>query len=187
VPSFPRQGLDSTEDTNASCIDTHLQPPNLLITMAPLTFTEWETLAPAGPIRPSISLLARQQLPFLLPWSTVPIPIGTTFFSSRASGPAPFANTSPFDAASLSSTRLNFEARKGGQATFTNTSSRHTGHNEEHLSASLGVSVGCKFLSVGVTGSYDEDVVQNNDVSHTWHIHIHTHQVTTIYRTKRNH
>lgn len=132
--------------------------------MSPITLAEWENF---DPTRPSITLLAKQKLPLNLPWGTVPVVIGTPFFSSRAENEAPFTGRSPFDTHSLSKTPLKFEATDGGRASFTSTSSRSAGHSTEHLSASLGISVGCKFLSAGVTGSYDEDVAENVDVSHS--------------------
>jgi len=53
----------------------------------------------------------------------------------------------------------------GGQATYVSANSDTSSSSSEHLSMSLGLSVGCEFLGASVSGKYDKDVLENTDVS----------------------
>lgn len=114
--------------------------------------------------RTTIVGLVTSGLPILLPWSSsiAAVRPGTTFHSRLSATDDVWSKHNPF--ADLDKTRVVYTNSDGGQATYNSTKTTSSANNSEHLSVSLGVSVGCKFLNASVTGQYDKDVLENNDV-----------------------
>lgn len=63
-----------------------------------------------------------------------------------------------------------YEGEIDGRASFKDAESASHTTELSHLSGSLGVTVGCPFLSVSVSGTYDKTVLENEDVSHYTHL-----------------
>ncbi|EUC40363.1 hypothetical protein COCMIDRAFT_109002 [Bipolaris oryzae ATCC 44560] len=102
--------------------------------------------------------LASQGLPLYLPWSKDYIAIGSGFNSaSIASSSSPWVSKCPYI---IDNAKCVMEI-SGTTSSYREGNSFSSVQHSEHLSASLGVTVGCKFLSANVTGSYDETVSDN--------------------------
>ncbi|OJJ42179.1 hypothetical protein ASPZODRAFT_147706 [Penicilliopsis zonata CBS 506.65] len=115
------------------------------------------------PTRPRLQDLARDGHAFGLPWSNqVKMPL-TGFESSRVEDATrgPWLLSSPFDLSEASLTTLLPETGSW-TASFRDGFSTHASSSHEHLSASLGLTVGCPFLSASVSAEYDR-TVQNNE------------------------
>jgi hypothetical protein len=112
----------------------------------------------------SLSNLSSARLPLCIPWSRTmkAVRLGTTFHSRLSATFDPWSKACPFlDIAAMPILYTNDD---GGQATYISAKSTSAGSNLEHLSMSLGLSVGCSFLGASVTGKYDKDVLENSDV-----------------------
>lgn len=111
----------------------------------------------------SLQNLASQSLVLYLPWSKAHIAIGSGFnWAAIASGSSPWVSKCPY-------------IIDGGISSYWEGNSSSSAQHSEHFSASLGVTVGCKFLSVSVTGSYDKSVSDNLAVledqkAHEWFV-----------------
>ena len=112
----------------------------------------------------TITSQASSSLPILLPWSSSIAPVlpGTAFRSILASTDAPWATVSPFT--ELGDQLIVYTNDDGGLSTYNSAKSTSSSSNSEHLSVSLGVSVGCPFLNASASGQYDKDVLENKDV-----------------------
>ncbi|KAH8597448.1 hypothetical protein B0O99DRAFT_592606 [Bisporella sp. PMI_857] len=116
--------------------------------------------------RPTVSRQAKSGYPIILPWTAEPLPLGTSFESALSHTINPFLKTNAFDPASLCQARFLY-TKDGGTASYASTSTTSSGTSNDHMSVSLGVTVGCPFLNASVTGSYDKDVLENNDALKT--------------------
>ncbi|KAK3389205.1 hypothetical protein B0H63DRAFT_445418 [Podospora didyma] len=122
------------------------------------------------PSRPSLPAIANAGHPFSIPGGGEIRRILCGFESSCLTSPAgPWLDpsSSPFDLRPGTGTpQLNaiLPDTKGGNASFRDGFSTHTGSKTEHLSAELGVSVGVPFLAKAtVTGKYDRTVIENQN------------------------
>lgn len=116
------------------------------------------------PFRASLSKQAAGGTPLNLPWSARYIAPGTSFKSALVKAPeGPFLKPSPFDSKSLEEAAYVFE-KNDLQGSFMEATSTSSGFNSEHLSVSLGITVGCSFLNASVSGRYDKSLLQNSDV-----------------------
>lgn len=127
------------------------------------------------PSRPSSATLKHQadlKQPLILPWHPQKTIAPGTLFHSRLceSEEGPWSQQSPFKSDSLAETPFEFVADDGGVGSFRSATSSVSGSSSEHLSVSMGVTVGAPFLSASVTGSYDREVQKNTDVSSRSHI-----------------
>ena len=88
----------------------------------------------------------------------------TTFDSSRSShADGPWLLSCPFDLTGLRMTNI-IPDRGGSVVSFRDGLSTNTGSSSEHLSAALGLTVGYPFLNASVTGQYDKNVLENENV-----------------------
>lgn len=117
------------------------------------------------PTKATIATCTRSRLPLILPWHPEQmIPLGTIFQSHNINDP--WAKSSPFGNDSLLSTPIIVQREDGTESSFTSHSTSRTSATHDHLSIGLGVGVGLPFLAeVSVTGTYDKDVLENEDVS----------------------
>ncbi|EON69944.1 hypothetical protein W97_09209 [Coniosporium apollinis CBS 100218] len=119
------------------------------------------------PFRASLSKQAAGGTQLNLPWSARYIAPGTSFKSALVKAPeGPFLKPSPFDSKSLEEAAYVFE-KNDLQGSFMEATSTSSGFNSEHLSVSLGITVGCSFLNASVSGRYDKSLLQNSDAYKT--------------------
>lgn len=109
-----------------------------------------------------LAAAAAQGLPLFLPWSTEYMKLGSGFDSRHiTSGQSPWISSPAFDI----DDRISFiREDDGGTGSVREGRSSSTLQHSEHLSASLGATVGCSFLSANVTGSFDRAVSKNTAV-----------------------
>lgn len=106
----------------------------------------------------SLQNLASQSLPLYLPWSKDYIAIGSGFNSAAIeSDSSPWVSKYPY---MIDNAKCIVEI-DGAVSSYREGNSSSSAQHSEHLSASLGVTVGCKFLSASVAGSYDKSVSDN--------------------------
>ena len=87
--------------------------------------------------------------------------LGATFESrSIPLHSGPWILGSPLD---LTNSSLLYDSEVEGRAAFRDTETSHS-TGTEHFSGSLGLAVGCPFLSGNVTGTYGKTVVENRTV-----------------------
>ena len=116
------------------------------------------------PCRPSLDAITGAGHAFSIPWGHRVCALMTSFDSSRMSHPdGPWVKPSPFDLASLGMTTI-IPDTGGGIASFQDGLSTNLGSSSDHLSASLGLTVGYPFLNASVTGQYDSTVMENENV-----------------------
>ena len=103
----------------------------------------------------SLEYLASQSLSIFLPRPNDRIAIGSGFESKFiASGRLPWVSKCAYI---IEDAKCILEI-DGGISGYRKGNSNSSVQYSEHLSASLGVTVGCKFLSANVTGSYDKSL-----------------------------
>lgn len=117
------------------------------------------------PDRITILQLAEISQPISLPWFAKTVIPGTTFHSRLSNTGDPFGHTTPFKTESLQKSPLVYRIEDGAECTFYSAETKTKLTSRDHMSLSLGVSVGCSFLNASVTGGYDKDVRENRDVS----------------------
>ena len=118
------------------------------------------------PAQPSLARQAESGVPLRFPWTAQVLKPGTSFDSLYLSSSHPFLGNSPFDCGALGHSTFVYTDDSGGRASYVSTSSTTVGSSRDHFSAGLGVTVGCSFLNASVSGQYDKDVMNNNDVRH---------------------
>jgi hypothetical protein len=112
----------------------------------------------------ALSTRAKSGYPLIIPWTTEPLPLGTSFESTLAHTLEPFLKSSAFDTNALHQVQFLYTG-DGGTGNYASTSTMSSRSSDTHMSFSLGVTVGCSFLNASVTGSYEKDVLENDDVS----------------------
>lgn len=101
----------------------------------------------------------------VIPWIHRELALGTGFSSKLVSTPNPWITAkSPFNIEVLRKQRLLYDGKVEGRHNFRDAESTSHSTGMEHTSGSLGVTVGCSFLSASVTGSYDKTVLETKDV-----------------------
>lgn len=116
------------------------------------------------PTRPSLAAFVDAGHAFSVPWAGDARNLLTGFTSSSMlDDRGPWLPTCAFDTGKAKMTAV-LSDLQGGIASFRDGSSTHSGSSQEHLSAELGVSVGYPFLSASVSGKYDRDVLENENV-----------------------
>jgi hypothetical protein len=119
----------------------------------------------SDPTRPSLSAYVDAGHPFSVPWASDAREVLTGFISTRiADTSGPWLSSCAFDLAQARLTAVLPDLR-GGIASFRDGHSTHSSSTGEHLSAELGVSVGYPFLSASVSGKYDRNVIEDENVS----------------------
>lgn len=117
----------------------------------------------ADSIEPSLKDIIESKAPIFLPWSKANIYLGNGFDSRRAlENKVPWTGRTPFKDLHLATFQADIHS---GHASFKESTSTLTSADSRHLSASLGVTAGCDFASVNVTGSYDETTSNQKGVS----------------------
>lgn len=120
-----------------------------------------------NPTLPSLQAQAEAGAPLALPWSREEKPLLTGFDSSKMtdSSDGPWiATASPFSAQSIVTATIVPDV-SGGVGVYREGFSTRSESSHEHLSASLGVTVGYSFLNANVTGEYDSTVDKKGNVS----------------------
>lgn len=115
-----------------------------------------------------ITLSQQQSQGFLtLPWTPLPLSISTGFSTAFAANPTlnPFIyDATPFDRDQLSRQRFLY-VRRETQGNFSSVATSSTTAGKQHTSIAFGVSIGNEYLNAGVTGSYDQSVLENQAVN----------------------
>ena len=115
-----------------------------------------------------ISLAQQSAQGFLaLPWTPLPIAISTGFSSTLAAVATrdPFIyDATPFDIDQLSKQRFLY-VKADSKGKYSSTATTGSTSSQQHTSIAFGVSVGNDYLNAGVTGSYDQSVLENTSVS----------------------
>ena len=120
------------------------------------------------PTRPSLDTIADAGHAFSIPWSRNVRPLATTLDSLRiAHQEGPWLLSCPFDVSSLKLTTILHDTA-AGNVSYRDGMSTSSGSSSEHLSAALGLTVGYPFLNASVTGQYDKDVMENENVRSTF-------------------
>ncbi|ETI27793.1 hypothetical protein G647_00242 [Cladophialophora carrionii CBS 160.54] len=111
---------------------------------------------------PSLASLAAMEAPLFLPWSTELARIGTGFDSRLIDNAAKKAWVPKCAFQNLEEAVALCETA-GCTTSFREGSTDSTSSSSEHMSMSLGVTVGNKLLSANVTGSYDSRIELNQN------------------------
>jgi hypothetical protein len=108
---------------------------------------------------------ANSRLPLIIPWHPKQtVKIDTLFHFNRPNDP--WVNSTRFGDFSLATTPLVVQREDGTEASFNSQSTSSTPSTHDHFSLGFGVGVGLPFLAeVTVSGTYDKDVIENEDVS----------------------
>lgn len=119
------------------------------------------------PTLPNLKAQTEAGAAIALPWSREERPLLTGFDSSKmgdySDGPW-IATASPFSAQSIVTATIIPDA-SGGVGVYREGFSTRMESSNEHLSASLGITVGYPFLNANVTGEYDSNVNETKNVS----------------------
>lgn len=119
------------------------------------------------PTRPSLDSMTTAGHAFALPWRRETISLLTGFNSNRMKDAGgPWMSQSPFEMSDLKMATI-LSDTKGGTATYRDGLSTSAGTCSEHISASLGLTIGYPFLNANVSAKYDRDVVEKKSVSHS--------------------
>jgi len=117
------------------------------------------------PTRPSLESMTSAGHAFALPWRCETISLLTGFDASRMKElGGPWMTQSPFEVSDLKMSTILCDT-KGGTATYRDGLSTSAGTYSEHISASLGLTIGYPFLNANVTAKYDRQVVEKKSVS----------------------
>lgn len=117
------------------------------------------------PTRPSLDSMTTAGHAFAVPWRRETVSLLTGFDSRRTKElGGPWVTQSPFEASDLKLSTI-LSDTKGGTATYRDGLSTSAGTYCEHISASLGLTIGYPFLNANVTAKYDQDVLQKTSVS----------------------
>lgn len=113
------------------------------------------------PIQLTLRKFTVRQYPLNLPWTTSSAAMGEGFDSRKlTTDNVPWVAASGLANSQESENEFLIEIG-GGRVTYNDAISSSAGSGSEHLSASLGVSVSCPFLSAGVTASYDKMIMDS--------------------------
>lgn len=144
---------------------SHFLIPPFFIFLHSLTFTMTiESSFPQNPTQATIENAASTGTHIFFPWSNYPVQLGAGFKSKKAREGSPFEVPCAFANWSRDSIPVTYVNDDGLRGSELSTSSSNSAFSSEHLSVSLGVSAGCKFLGGGVAGAYDTAVENNTDV-----------------------
>ena len=113
----------------------------------------------------SLTDLAKAGLPFQMPWTRQDIVLGTGLDSALLQTENPWKEISPFNLGSDQEKWLSYDNKADSRASFREAESDSHLSTTNHYSGSLGATIGCPFLSANVTGTYDQTVIHNVDVS----------------------
>jgi hypothetical protein len=114
---------------------------------------------------PSLADLAAQRLTLEIPWHKEYRALGASFDSRcMNASQGPWKEGTAFEENPSRKVHYILDAH-GGTFSYRDSSSASHFDSTEHLSANIGVSVGCKVASVGVSGSYDKTVLEQRNVS----------------------
>lgn len=113
----------------------------------------------------TIERLAAAHSVIVLPWLQTNIALNptTTFNSSKARNDDPWIRNSPFDQDAISHGTLNLYLYNT-QGSFKAIESSSSSAKEEHVSMSFSLSAGCRLLKASVSGQFDKEVIDSNDV-----------------------
>lgn len=118
------------------------------------------------PTLPSLQAQTEAGVAVALPWSREEKPLLTGFDSTKMrdypDGPW-IPTVSPFSAQSIVTATM-VPDPSGGVGVYREGFSTRSESSHEHLSASLGITVGYSFLNVNVTGEYDSTVDKTSNV-----------------------
>lgn len=121
----------------------------------------------SDPTLPNLQAQTEAGAAIALPWSREEKPLLTGFDSSKMEDPSDgpwIATASPFSAQSIVTATVVPDA-SGGIGVYREGFSTRSQSSQEHLSASLGITVGYPFLNANVTGEYDSNVKETKNVS----------------------
>lgn len=116
--------------------------------------------------RPSIQRAAACGL-ISIPWTRQPVSLGLGFDSQITDPKAdPFQwSNCAFDNPQLKESKIVYHRFDNCRGTYLSAATTRSTSSIEHLSLSLGVTVGNDLLGASVTGSYDKSVLDNKAVS----------------------
>lgn len=123
-----------------------------------------ESCFPQNPTQTTIENAASTGTHIFFPWSNHPVQLGAGFKSKKARDGDPFEVPCAFANWSRDSIPVTYINDDGLRGSELSTSSSNSAFSSEHLSVSLGVSAGCKFLGGSVAGAYDTAIENNTDV-----------------------
>lgn len=116
------------------------------------------------PTRPSLEGLTGAGYAFALPWRRENVTLLTGFDSTKVKDEGgPWKMSTPFESSKLRMSVI-IPDTKGGTATYREALSSQYGSQSEHISASLGLTIGYPFLNANVTAEYDRHVVEKKSV-----------------------
>ncbi|KAM0425739.1 hypothetical protein ACHAPT_008987 [Fusarium lateritium] len=121
------------------------------------------------PSQYSISRVAQSSLPIFIPWHREQKRITSGFDSSSLKAfNGPWKDASPFSEHAVYSSKCQAKLENGASRDVQGHSASNS-ITSEHLSGSLGVSVGNAIVEVGVTASYDQKMQQLTNASRASH------------------
>ncbi|KAF4341607.1 hypothetical protein FBEOM_4509 [Fusarium beomiforme] len=119
------------------------------------------------PTKPSLEALTAGRHPFSLPWGHgVRVLLGGFKADGISKKTGPWATTSAFDISNTELLAVVPDA-KGGSMSYKDSMTTSSETSDDHLSASLGLTVGYPFLNASVTGEYDRNVMESRNVGFT--------------------
>lgn len=115
------------------------------------------------PNRISLRTSVDQREPIVLPWCKGSVFFGNGFNSDLAlNNEFPWMGQTAFAELHRASFLVDTKCQA---ATFRECSSSASKASTEHMSGSLGVTIGCDYLNANVTGSFDESTSKNEEAS----------------------
>ncbi|VUC37254.1 unnamed protein product [Clonostachys rosea] len=115
------------------------------------------------PTLPSLEGLSSGGHPFSIPWShDVGVLLGGFKSSWVTRREGPWVGKGAFDTSGMQMTAI-IPDTQGGSTSYKDAITTSTAVSNDHLSASLGITVGYPFLNASVTGEYDRTVLESHN------------------------
>jgi hypothetical protein len=116
------------------------------------------------PSKPSLEALTDGRHPFSLPWGhDVRVILGGFKVEDMSKQKGPWTRTSAFEISGSEMLAI-VPDTKGGSMSYRDGMTTSSETSDDHLSASLGLTVGYPFLNASVTGDYDRNVMESHNV-----------------------
>lgn len=121
-------------------------------------------MAEQDPTRPSLESFSSGGHPFSIPSGhDVRVPLCGFQTANMRQQKGPWVTMSAFEASGLALTAVILDT-KGGTMSYKDGMTTSSTTSDDHLSASLGLTIGYPFLNASVTGQYDKDVIESHNV-----------------------
>ncbi|KAF5536436.1 hypothetical protein FPHYL_12968 [Fusarium phyllophilum] len=119
------------------------------------------------PSKPSLEALTDGCHPFSLPWGhDVRVLLGGFKVEDMSKQKGPWTKKSAFEISGSEMLAV-VPDTKGGSMSYKDGMATNSETSDDHLSASLGLTVGYPFLNASVTGDYDRNVMESHNVGFT--------------------